>query len=654
MGGQLLLNFKPQLTGTLYPALSKAVISVLPRDLKGVYVLRTASSLFGSNAPKKLFRVSEGQVIPIEPEEPQAQSDEFGNRVFLDSAYEKITSSSENERSYAVIDSPDNGEVNSFVIAEAKIGPRTAYSISGKTTEVLLDRVWRPNNSTAGANINGTFETIRRTRVYAESERLALAEQPIGDDLFGDRIELGALYDSLKTGRWIIVSGERADIAGLSGVKTSELAMIAGVDQDASDGDAYHTTITLAGRNQEGRPGLQYRYRRDTVSIYGNVVKATHGETRREVLGGGDAAKPRQAFTLKQPPLTYVSAANADGIESTLRVRVNDVEWKETDTFAAAGPGDRSFITKTDDDSNTTVIFGNGEQGARPPTGAENISAVYRNGLGKPGNIKPEQISLLITKPLGVKEVINPLRASGGADKERRDQARRNVPIALLALDRLVSTVDYANFARTFGGVGKAAAVKLSDGHRHVVHLTLAGVDDIPLDENSDLYRNLRSALAKNGDPMQPVRLEMRELKSLIVSANVRIAPEYLWEKVEPAIRAAMLDFFSFERRELGQSVYLSEVIAVIQRVKGVVYVDIDVLNSISETDLSDAEKLKAKLDELRMASAYPNPACVRAELAREVRDDENAVTIRPAQLVFFTPDVPDTLILNRIEEVKR
>ena len=63
-----------------------------------------------------------------------------------------------------------------------------------------------------------------------------------------------------------------------------------------------------------------------------------------------------------------------------------------------------------------------------------------------------------------MKEVINPLRASGGADRETRDQARKNAPLAVRALDRLVSTQDYADFARTFAGIGKASRRALAGG----------------------------------------------------------------------------------------------------------------------------------------------------------------------------------------------
>jgi len=82
-----------------------------------------------------------------------------------------------------------------------------------------------------------------------------------------------------------------------------------------------------------------------------------------------------------------------------------------------------------------------------------------------------------------VKSVINPLPATGGTDREGRDQARLTAPLGTMALDRLVSVQDYADFARAFAGIGKASARRLSNGRKHILHLTIARIGDIPIDE---------------------------------------------------------------------------------------------------------------------------------------------------------------------------
>jgi predicted phage baseplate assembly protein len=533
---------------------------------------------------------------------------------------------------------------------------RADYGISGKSTEltVALPEAWVDT-------AKDSLSAVRATTVFSASERLELAAEPMPTDVGGARIELDALCDGLNAGRWVIVSGERTDIAGTEGVMAAELVMLAGVEQsiqrvDAKTGrplapeeeqsagtevqavdlpdDTLHSFLLLASP-------LSYTYKPSTVTIYGNVVHATHGETRTEILGSGDGSQALQTFQLRQPPLTYIAAPTPSGAQSTLELRVNGRLWHETGTFTGAKPNDRLYTIRIDDDGKTFVTFGNGIEGARLPTGAENVAAVYRNGLGSGGNLAALQISLLGSRPLGVKEVVNPLPSTGGADREDRESVRRNVPLALTSLDRLVSVQDYADFARTFAGVGKAVAARLPAAQGQVVHVTVAGAADIPIATESDLYQNLLEALAAYGDPHQPVQLATRALRLLVIGASVQVLPDYLWDLVKPAIIAALNDAFGFERRDLGQDVLLSEVMAVIQAVKGVSYVDVDRFATIRVRKEHVEEDLRKITD--------PNPGRLPSRIAAELaRPDAGGII--PAELIILDASMPATLTLTEIK----
>jgi hypothetical protein len=671
----LLTTVVPKLTENLYAAWANIAVTPDP-DLQKLLVLRVKASFFGHNLPGlpiferddttglvKITRYSSVSLHDAWPDllvESKPQT-----TIALDAEYDQIK-----PNSWVAIDRPNldaKGQVIGRILSyhqvkSVQVATMSALGLAAKVTQLALDPPWLDGMSPDQIGIQLRFPALlRSTIVYTQSEKLTPVDEPITTPICGQEIELGVLADGLKAGRWLIISGER-DIPGTEGVKASELVMLSGVTQDVYHvdlgnneevdlpGDTTHTFLQLAD-------ALAYCYKRDTVTLYGNVVKATHGETRKEVLGSGDGRKAWQRFTLKQFPLTYVSAPTAAGAASTLEVRVNEVRWHETDSLVLLQPDERAYIVETGDDDKTAVIFGDGEHGARLPTGPENIQATYRSGIGKPGNVAAEKISTLATRPLGVKGVVNPLRASGGADRESRDQARRNTPLAVMALDRLVSVQDYADFARTFAGIGKASAVRLAGSHRSLVHLTIAGADDIPIDKNSDLYRNLRLALRQNGDPHQPFRVDVRELMLLVISANIRLLPDYAWESVAPQVRSALLDSFSFERRDLGQGVWLSEVVSVIQGVPGVEYVDVDLLDSISETEATDATLLAEKLKELAGSGGSPTGAPrksgkeerpkqhIPVELAHLGTDG----TLYPAQLAFLSPDLPDTLILTEL-----
>ena len=698
-GLQLLSSFQPALADALPAALASATVTH-DTNIK-VYALRVKAAPFGNNAPKRVSvgpKTGEMTVIgewpvvewPLRDKETVADKPilhEDEDVIYLDSSNESIIADSALNRSWIVIDSsawhfdqttdPDpqvrlpNVQppiVTTIKEVQSDIS-RADYGITGKTVRIKLVSPWlkiaprdpkKLNVKDLQPIYDVDFRVIRSSAVYVQSEELPLADEPITRPVCNGKdnpIELDGLYTDLQSGRWLIVAGERTDVLGTSGVKAAELVMLAGVEhkvkkaklragtrkRSALPGDRVHTFIRLSDK-------LAYCYKRDAVTIYGNVVKASHGETRKEVLGSGDGRKALQQFALRQSPLTFVSAANPTGVDSTLVARVNEVEWYETNSLADLLQTDRNFITQTDDDDKTTLIFGNGQHGARLPTGLENVKAVYRNGIGKPGNVKDGQISLLVTQPLHVKEVINPLAATGGADKDSRDQARENAPLAVLSLDRLVSTPDYADFARTFAGIGKASAARLWDGQHQLVHVTIAGVDDIPIEKTSELYHNLVQALHDYGDPYLPIQVDVRRLLALVLSASVRVLPDYQWESVENEIRATVLDVFNFERRAFGQDALVSEAISIIQQVEGVAYVDVDVFGGIPSVDSATGnpltpEQISAKVKEL---AADPTSPYSRVEVALAQKEEGG---IQPAQLAFFVPDVAGTLILNEMTQ---
>jgi predicted phage baseplate assembly protein len=326
---------------------------------------------------------------------------------------------------------------------------------------------------------------------------------------------------------------------------------------------------------------LANAYQRDTVTLNANVALATHGETVHEVLGSGDASQSHQRFTLRQPPLTYVIADTPSGAESTLQVYVNDVQWHESPSLYKRGSEERVYVTRMGDDGKTTLQFGDGQTGARLPTGQENVRATYRKGSGLEGLVKANRLTLLLTRPLGVKSVTNPLPAQGAEDPESRDDARRNAPLTVLTLDRIVSLQDYEDFARAYGGIDKALATWTWIGEKRGVLVTVAGPQGALIPESSKTYENLLSAMKRAGDPRVPLRVKSYRPALFTLFARTRIDADYQPERVLAEVEQALRLHFSFEARQFGQAVMLCEVIAVIQDVPGVVGVNVEELHRV-------------------------------------------------------------------------
>ena len=129
-------------------------------------------------------------------------------------------------------------------------------------------------------------------------------------------------------------------------------------------------------------------YKRDTVIINANIAKATHGETKQEVLGSGDPSQQHQEFVLKEKPLTYISAPTVNGVKSTLELRINEVLWKEVQSLYTLGPNDRAYAVRIENDGRVRIIFGDGIKGARIHADSENVIAKYRVGIGRSGKLK--------------------------------------------------------------------------------------------------------------------------------------------------------------------------------------------------------------------------------------------------------------------------
>ena len=804
---QLLTGLRSELSGSLYDAWKN--LELPPNPVK-VYALRTRARLFGHNAPPRVAATNgegvvtawgEWQVFSSEPAldstgatlpDVTLPNREFPQSIYLDSSYPSIVAGS-----WLVLATPELGTIDVDFLTR---GPQTKtlktpnlqfarvssmqpdvaradYGMSSKTSWINLGTTDDSANSyswlssvTPSATTGNNFWAIRQTAVYAQSEALILADAPIEDDVFGSSIELDDLYDGLKPGRWMIVSGNRSDIPDTTGVAASELVMLAGVTQggqsvqcvnypsqlipfssifyvtdpnsqgdrlvvgapsadlqtllkqlppsdpdspnqvyctpvelapgfygqayvpssdnaddetkgerngnfsafegllvDPKSGarfpegvipatrtdifawrivsarDSVHTTIQLAAP-------LSYTYDPPTVTIYGNVAKATHGQTQSEILGSGDASQILQNFSLSKPPLTYVSAPTLDGIDTTLTVRVNGIAWHEQESLADMPAGSRTYFTEEDHSGVTSATFGDGVHGSRVPTAPSNIKAVYRSGIGSSGNIDAQKISQLATRPLGVSGVINPLPSTGGADADTLEQARSNVPIAVMALDRLVSLPDYAFFTRNYAGVAKASASSLSYGTSSMIQVTFAAVGDAPVDPTSDFFTNLSDALVKFGDPLAPVQLARRSALLLVIKAEVRVLPDYLWDDVSPVVRAAMLQEFGFDNRQLEQDAALSEVFAAMQSVEGVDYVKVDAFGAISDVDSSgqplDPDGLAKALKTLiQNADPASLPSRIVANSARV-----GSAGILPSQIAYLSATVADCLLLSELQ----
>lgn len=276
--------------------------------------------------------------------------------VHLDAVYPQVVPGS-----WLVLSIPEYQEL--YQVVTAGEDARASFMLTGKTTRLTVQ----------GENLRELFnERLRETAVFAGSELLELAEAPMISDVGGDSLRIDRPVAELAPERPLILSGITTN-----GLEDSEVLTLLKTEPD---GDAARLFFTAA---------LQNSYQRDSVRVYANVARATHGETVRQILGSGAAHQTHQQFTLQHIPLTHTGADNETGAEAALEVRINDIRWDETPTLFDAEANDPAYVLHVDEQGAGTIQFGDGKRGARLPTGQENVRVVYRKGTAPRATCNP-------------------------------------------------------------------------------------------------------------------------------------------------------------------------------------------------------------------------------------------------------------------------
>jgi len=605
--------------------LGKAPILPAAKNVK-VYAFRQLAARFGHNAP-------DPSLVTLPGDGAVGTWGGFGNYgspMDLDNAYPKIVAGS-----WAAFMNND-GYAEIYKLVTVTFYSRTNFGLSSKVTHIALDTTEHlelfPRRETV---IYAQSERLQMTSSplvtpAAGSIASALTRDPdLLAPIEGSVVELDRLIPALVPGRKVLITGKllRARVAASSlkltssdgsqtvtlkkddsvtlttrpsllsgnsakftlctnkgfegsvttdrgnliltpaGEKDPTITELAGVQECSGD----PTVLTLES------PPLVHLFDRATVTIGANVAEATHGESVSEVLGNGDASQPNQEFKLRQTPaLTYTRSTAPGGRESSLQIRVNDLLWHEVPSLFGRGWRERVFTSEMADDGTVTVAFGDGVRGARLPSGSQNVKATYRRGSGLDGLVRAGQLTSLLTRPPGLKSALNPLAAEGADEPESFANAQQNAPLTVLTLERVVSLEDYENFSRGYAGIAKALATWTWDGRTRGVFLTLAA----PLGAavSNSLIADLITAIHAAGDPFVPVRAVSYQKALFKLAGKIKIDPDYETEKVLAAANDTLRNTFSFTNRQFGQPVNVSEVIALVQAVAGVVAVDIDSL----------------------------------------------------------------------------
>lgn len=245
-----------------------------------------------------------------------------------------------------------------------------------------------------------------------------------------------------------------------------------------------------------------------------------------------------------------------------------------SDGFAA------EFVAEADEGGGARLRFGDGEYGMRPRPDSR-LTAHYRIGNGTLGNVGADSLWHVVAAVGGIETIGNPLPASGGTDPEPIDRVRQDAPVAFRVQERAVTPADYVAVAQRHPGIQRATATERWTGSWYTMFLTVDRVGGHPFDAafEAEVRRHLERFRMAGHD----LEIAPPHLVALEVVLRVCVLPDYYRSDVEREVLARLgtgrrpdgtRGFFHADNLTFGTAVHLSALLAAVQAVAGVRYVE--------------------------------------------------------------------------------
>lgn len=383
--------------------------------------------------------------------------------------------------------------------------------------------------------------------------------------------------------------------------------------------------VTLAALPRFGKPRTWLRARLQSggdpllTQINGmhfNAVWAAQIQTIENEALGSSNGQANQVFFSRQSPVLAgewlevkeLSGARAavelailqqelaeQGIGSDAITTVTDprtgkisevwVRWQEKPHLFFSQPDDRHYVIER---SRGRLIFGDDQNGRIPSAGRDNIRLrQYRSGGGAAGNVAAEAITQLLSG-VPAAGVSNPVAAEGGADTEPAANVHLRGPQVIRHHYQAISLSDYEALAREASpavAVARALPTTHSSGRETpgwVKIIIMPHSQEAQPQPSFGLRRQVQAFLAARVPAAVAGQLTVTGPTYLPVGVQAVVTPLNAGEAgvVRTAVIAALEQFLhpltggpEGAGWAFGRDVYVSDVAAVLEAVRGVDYV---------------------------------------------------------------------------------
>jgi hypothetical protein len=266
-------------------------------------------------------------------------------------------------------------------------------------------------------------------------------------------------------------------------------------------------------------------------------------------------------------------------MDGTCSLLINSITYLLQDTLGRSGPTDYHFIVDIDIDGIAYATLGDGTNGFKPASGLT-VKATYYTTRGLLGNQNPDTIqnlnSVVTLNFADHIDINNTLASDGGTGYEDIDRIKRSAPLSIRTLNRAVTKQDFVDLAKLAPGVDKANLF-FDCGKEIEIYISPVGggIASIPLLLSTEQFLNAYKMVTT----FLTVKPSGETYIGLDILATAKFRVDGVTTKTD--IENALVEAWSYSNSDVNKAVRLSDIIALIDNLEKVDYLNISKLYQI-------------------------------------------------------------------------
>lgn len=254
----------------------------------------------------------------------------------------------------------------------------------------------------------------------------------------------------------------------------------------------------------------------------------------------------------------------------SMSLQIGGESWVLVETFAKSKPTDKHFMVSVDESLNPYIMFGDGTFGKKPAAGAKITNVVFYLTNGSQGNVKSNTITSVpsvISSSITDATVSNAYDAGGGSNYENFTMLKEHIPLSVKTLGVAITKEDFESLAILVDGVNKAKA-DYECGRKLTVYISPDG----GAVASSELISRVYNLLSQRAPMTTWLKVKSAGKVQIILEMDVTGKKSYKTAEIQTQILTALYNAYSPEQAEIGGSVRVSDIYALIDNLSTIDY----------------------------------------------------------------------------------